>query len=243
MHGVVIRNKARLVVKCYAQVTSLDFDETFVPIARLESIHVLLVYATHHYFKLFQMGVKSTFLNWPIKEDIYVEQPLGFEDDKYPNYVFKLNMVLYELKQAPRAWYEYLRDFLVVNSFKAWKVDPTLFTKKVNRDLFVCQIYVDNIIFGSTNQTFCEEFSRIMIQKFEMSLMGALKFFLEFQVKQLKDDTIISQTKYTQDILKKFGMKDAKPIKASMGMNRHLDLDIGIKSVDHDRISLVFMCI
>jgi hypothetical protein len=91
--------------------------------------------------------------------------------------------------------------------------------------LFVCQIYVDDIIFGSTNKSTCEEFSRIMIQKFEMSMMWELKYFLGFQVKQLQEGTFISQTKYIQDILSKFGMKDAKPIKTPMGTNGHLDLD------------------
>jgi hypothetical protein len=101
-HGVVMRNKARLVAKSYSQVKCLDFDETFAPVARLEAICILLVYATHHDFKLFQMDVKSAFLNGPIKE-VYAEQPLGFEDEEYPNNVFKLHKVLYGLKQAPRA--------------------------------------------------------------------------------------------------------------------------------------------
>jgi hypothetical protein len=87
-YGMVTRNKARLVAKGYAQVIDLDFDDTFAPVARLESIYILLVYATHHCFKLFQMDVKSAFLNGSIKEEVYVEQPPGFEDDKYPDYVF-----------------------------------------------------------------------------------------------------------------------------------------------------------
>ena len=119
-----------------------------------------------------------------------MEQPPGFEDDKYPDHVYKLSKALYGLKQAPRA-------------------DPTLFTKICDSDHFVCQIYVDDIIFGSTNQKSCEEFSRVMMQKFEMSMMGELTYFLGFQVKQLKDGTFISQMKYTQDLLKRFGMKDA----------------------------------
>jgi hypothetical protein len=141
-------------------------------------------------------------------------------------------MLLYGLKQAPRAWYECLRDFLITNGFKVGKVDPTIFTKTIANDLFVCQIYVDDIIFGSTNKSTCEEFSRIMIQKFEMSMMGKLKYFLGFQVKQLQEGTFISQTKYIQDILTKFGMKDAKPIKTPMGTNGHLDLNTGGKSID-----------
>jgi hypothetical protein len=231
-HGVVARNKARLVAKGYAQVAGLDFEETFAPVARLESICILLAYAAHHSFKLFQMDVKSVFLNGPIKEDVYVEQPPGFEDDMYPGHVYKLSKALYGLKQAPRAWCECLRNFLISNAFKVGKADPTLFTKTCNGDLFVCQIYVDDIIFGCTNQKSCEEFSRVMMQKFEMSMMGELNYFLGFQVKELKEGTFISQTKYTQDLLKKFGMKDAKPAKTPMGTDIHLDLDKGGKSVD-----------
>jgi hypothetical protein len=188
--------------------------------------------ATYHGFKLYQMDVKSAFLNGPIKEEVYVEQPPVFEDSEYPNHLYKLSKALYGLKQAPRAWYECLRDFLITNGFKVSKANPTLFTKIVEKDLFICQIYVDDIIFGSTNKSTCEEFSRIMVQKFKMSMMGELRYFLEFQIKQLQDGTFISQTKYIQDILKKFGMKDAKPINTPMGTNGHLDLDTGVKSVD-----------
>jgi hypothetical protein len=244
---VVTRNKAQLVAKGYSQVEGLDFDETYAPIARLESIRILLAYATYHGFKLYQMDVKSAFLNGPIKEDVYVEQPPDFEDSEYPNHVYKLSKALYGLKQAPRAWYECLRDFLITNGFKVGKVDPTLFTKTVAKDLFVCQIYVDDIIFGSTNKSTCEEFSRIMIQKFEKYMMGELKYFLGFQIKQLQEGTFISQTKYIQDILMKFGMKDGKPIKTPMGTNGHLDLDTGGKSVDQTVYqsmigSLLYLC-
>jgi hypothetical protein len=218
-HGVVTRNKARLVAKGYSQVEGLDFGETYAPIVRLESIRILLAYATYYVFKLYQMDVKSAFLNGPIKEEVYVEQPPGFEDSEYPNHVYKLSKALYRLKQAPRAWYECLRYFLITNGFRVGKADPTLFTKTIVKVLFVCQIYVDDIIFVSTNKSTCEEFSRIMIQKFEMSMMGELKYFLGFQVKQLQDGTFISQTKYIQDILNKFGMKDAKSIKTPMGIS------------------------
>jgi hypothetical protein len=170
---VVTRNKARLVAKGYSQVEGLDFDETYAPVARLESIRILFAYATYHGFKLYQIDVKSAFLNGLIKEEVYVEQPPSFGDSEYPNHVYKLLKALYGLKQAPRAWYECLRDFLITNGFKVGKADPTLFTKTVAKDLFVCQIYVDDIIFGSTNKSTCEEFSRIMIHKFEMSIMGS----------------------------------------------------------------------
>jgi hypothetical protein len=102
-HGVVTRNKAILIAKGYSQVERLYFNETFAPVARLESIHILLAYTIHHDFKLYQMNIKSVFLNGPIKEEVYVEQLLGFEDKEYPNYVYKLHKALYGLKQAPRA--------------------------------------------------------------------------------------------------------------------------------------------
>jgi hypothetical protein len=144
--GLVVRNKARLVAQGYTQVEGLDFGETFAPVARLEAIRILLAYACAHNIKLYQMDVKSAFLNGKISELVYVEQPPCFEDPKRPNHMYKLSKVLYRLKQAPRAWYERLRDFLLSKDFKIGKIDTTLFTKGIGKDLFVCQIYVDDII-------------------------------------------------------------------------------------------------
>jgi len=125
-----------------------------------------------------------------------------------------------------------LRDFLISKGFKIGKVDTTLFTKDIGKDLFVCQIYVDDIIFGSTNPSFCEEFGEMMSREFEMSMIGELSFFLGLQIKQLKEGTFVCQSKYVKDILKKFGMEDAKPIKTPMATNGHLDLDEGGNPVD-----------
>jgi hypothetical protein len=144
-HGVVTRNKARLVAQGFTQVEGLDFGETYVPVARLESIRILIDYATNNDFKLYQMDVKSVFLDGPLQELVYVEQPPGFEDPKKPNHVFLLHKALYGLKQAPRAWYECLNDFLLKNGFEIGKVDSTLFTRKVDNELFMCQIYVDDV--------------------------------------------------------------------------------------------------
>jgi hypothetical protein len=131
-HGVVTRNKARLVAKEYSQVEGLYFGETYAPVARLESIRILLAYATYHGFKLYQMDVKSAFLNGPIKEEVYVEQPPSFEDSEYPSHVYKLSKALYGLKQAPK-----IRDFLITNGFKVKKADPTLFTKTIANDYYI----------------------------------------------------------------------------------------------------------
>jgi hypothetical protein len=143
-----------------------------------------------------------------------------------------LHKALYGLKQAPRAWYERLRDFLIEAGFKIGRVDNTLFIKIINNELFIYQIYVDDIIFGSTNLKVCKDFSDPMTREFEMSMIGELNFFLGFQIKQLMEGTFIHQEKYTNDILKKFKMDDCKPIKTPMPINGHLDLDEGGKSVD-----------
>jgi hypothetical protein len=221
-NGMVTRNKARLVAQGFTQVEGLEFEETYAPVTRLEAIRMLLAFAAHHDFKLYQMDVKSAFLNGPIQELVFVEQPPGFEDPKFPNHVYKLQKALYRLKQAPRAWYECLKEFLLKQGFEIGKADPTLFTHKVGNDIFVCQIYVDGIIFGSTNHVYVVEFSRIMTKRFEMSMMGELKFFLRFQIKQVKEGTFISQTKYTHDMVKKFDMVNTKSIKTPMPTNGHL---------------------
>jgi hypothetical protein len=127
-----------------------------------------------------------------MKEEVYVEQPPGFKNEEYPNHVYKLHKALYGLKQAPRAWYECLRDFLIKNGFRIGKADSTVFTRKMGKDLVVCQICGDDIIFGSINKSFCDEFSKIMTDKFEMSMMGVLTFFLGFQIKKSKEATFIS---------------------------------------------------
>jgi hypothetical protein len=236
-----------LVAQGFTQIEGLDFGETYAPITRLESICILLAYATHHDFKLYQMYVKSAFLNGPILELVYVEQPPGFKDPKLPNHVYKLHKALYGLKQAPRACYECLKDFLLRKGFKIGKTNPSLFTRKVKHDIFVCQIYVDINIFGSTNQEWYEDFSRIMTKRFEMSMMGELKFFLGFQIKQLKDGTFICQTKYTKDMPKKFYMENAKPIKTPILTNGHLDLNEDGKAMDQKVYrsmigSLLYLC-
>ena len=246
-HGQVTRNKARLVAQGFTQVEGLDFGETFAPVARLESIRILLAYASHHDFKLYQMDVKSAFLNGPLKELVYVKQPPGFEDPDHPSHVYELHKALYGLKQAPRAWYDHLTAFLSEKGFQIGLIDSTLFTKRVKGELFVCQIYVDDIIFGSTNHAINVEFENLMTKEFAMSMMGELKFFLGFQVKQLRGGTFINQALYIQDMLKRFKMQDVKPMKTPMPTNGQLNLDPNGKDVDQKVYrsmigSLLYLC-
>jgi hypothetical protein len=230
--GIIVRNKARLVAKGFSQVEGLDFGEIFAPVETLEAIHIFLAYASHHEMKLYQMNVKSAFLNGFINELVYVYQPPRFEDPRYPNNVYKLSKALYGLKQALRACYERLQDYLIEKGITIRKVDTTLFTKKLNGEIFICQVYVDDIIFGSTNEDYCKEFGELMSKEFEMSMIEELTFFLGFQVKQMREGIFISQEKYTKDLLKRFKMDECKPIKTPMPSNGHLNLDEGGKLID-----------
>ena len=221
-----------MVAQGYSQVEGIDYGETFAPIARLESIRMLIAYASHHNFKLQQMDVKSAFLNGPINELVYVKQPPGFEDPYFPDHVYQLDKALYGLKQAPRAWYDHLTELLQDRGFEVGLIDPTLFTKKVKGELFVCQLYVDDIISGSPNKAFNEEFAALMTSKFKMSSMGELKFFLGFEFKQRREGTFINQAKYTQDMLKRFKLSDVKPASTPMPTKCQLDIDPNGKAVD-----------
>ena len=153
---------------------------------------MLLAYASIMDFKLYQMDVKSAFLNGFIQEEAYVDQPPGFENSDKPNHVFRLIKALYGLKQAPRAWYERLSKFLLEKYFSRGKVDTTLFIKRKLHDILVVQIYVDDIIFGSTNESLCKEFSIDMQSEFEISMMGELNYFLGLQIKQTNDGIFVN---------------------------------------------------
>ena len=222
-NGIIVRNKARLVAQGYNQQEGIDFDETFAPVARLEAIRLLLAYACSMNFQLFQMDVKSAFLNGYINEEVYVKQPPGFEDFKNPSHVYKLKKALYGLKQAPRAWYDRLSNFLCEKGFVKGKVDKTLFIKKIKGNTLLAQVYVDDIIFGSTNKDLCEEFSIMMQGEFEMSMMGKLNYFLGLQIKQTKDGIFINQSKYCKELLKRFDMDSCKVMSTPMGSGTYVD--------------------
>jgi len=162
------------------------------------------------------MEVKSAFLNGDVEEEVFVKQPPGFEDLKNPDHVYKLKKSLYGLKQAPRALYDRLSNFLIKNDFKRGQVDTTLFKRTLEKDILVVQIYVDDIIFGSTNASICKEFSKLMQDEFEMSMMGELKFFLGIHVNQFKDGVYVHQTKYSKELPKKFKLQDCKVMNTPM---------------------------
>jgi len=234
-NGIITRHKARLVSKGYNQEEGIDCEETYAPVARLEAIRLLLSFAAFLDFKLFQMDVKFVFLNGLLNEEVYISQPPGFEDIEYPDQVYKLKRALYRLKQAPRAWYESLSKFLLEKGFSCGNVDNTLFSKRKGKDIILVQVYVEDIIFGSTNDIMCQELSKLMQGEFEMSLMGELTFFLGLQIKQTRDGIFLSQTKYALELLKKFDMQDCKSISTPMASTLSIDKDESGIDVDGKR--------
>ena len=162
----------------------VDYDVTFSPVAHMESIIILLALACHLKFKLYQMYVKTVFLNGFLKEDIYVAQPKGFIYPHFPNHVLYLKKALYGLKQALRAWYDRLTQYLASHGFARGKSDQTLFIKREDRELIVAQVYVDDIIFGSTKDELAHSFSKLMQAEFEMSKIRELNHFLKLQICQ-----------------------------------------------------------
>ncbi|GJR12816.1 retrovirus-related pol polyprotein from transposon TNT 1-94 [Tanacetum coccineum] len=228
----VIRNKARLVAKGYAQEEGIDFEESFAPVARLEAVRIFVAHAAHKSFPIYQMDVKTAFLNGPLKEEVYVAQPEGFVDPDHPEKVYLLRKALYGLKQAPRAWYDELSNFLMSKGFTKGTIDPTLFKIKYGEDILLVQIYVDDIIFGSTNPKYSKRFEKLMHSRFEMSLMGEMKFFLGLQIHQSPKGIFINQAKYALEILKKHNMDNCHSIGTPLATKPKLDVDLSGEPVD-----------
>ncbi|GJW75959.1 retrovirus-related pol polyprotein from transposon TNT 1-94 [Tanacetum coccineum] len=160
--GRVLKNKAQQVAQGFRQEEDINFEESFVLVARIEAIRIFVANSAHKNMMIDQMDIKMAFLNGELKEVVYVSQLEGFVDQDNPSHVYKLKKALYGLKQAPRAWYDMLSSFLISQQFSKGVVDPTLFTRHAGNDLLLVQIYVDDIIFASTNTAMCNEFANQM---------------------------------------------------------------------------------
>jgi hypothetical protein len=218
-----VRNKSTLVAQGYSQKEGIDYEETFTPIARLEAIRILVAFSVAKGLKLYQMDVKSAFLNCVLEEEVFMRQPRGFVSEKYTHRVYKLREALYWLKQAPRAWYSRFRGFLFERRFEMGKVHQTLFLLRQGKDILIVQVYVDDIVFGGSSNPLIARFADDKSSEFEMSMMGVLQFFLGLQIKQSKERTVVHQTKYTKDIVRKFKMDDSKAMATPMSTTTTLD--------------------
>nr|GEU41838.1 hypothetical protein [Tanacetum cinerariifolium] len=214
--GGIIKNKARLVARGYCQEEGIDFEESFAPVARLETIRIFLAFVAHMNMVVYQMDVKTTFLN----------------DQDNPNHIYKLKKALYGLKQAPRAWYDMLSSFLISQDFSKGSVDPTLFIHRNGNDLLLVQIYVDDIIFAASTLERCDLFANLMCSKFKMSMMGKISFSLELQISQSPRAIFINQSKYALESLKKYGFESCDPVDTPMVEKSKLDEDKEGKAVD-----------
>ncbi|GKC69950.1 putative ribonuclease H-like domain-containing protein, partial [Tanacetum coccineum] len=212
-----------------AKEKGIDYDKVFAPVARIEAIRLFLAFASFMGFIVYQMDVKSAFLYGTIDEEVYVSQPSGFIDPDHPKKVYKVVKALYGLHQDPRAWYATLPTFLEEHGYRRGTVDKTLFIKKDKKDIILVQVYVDDIIFGSTRKSWCEEFEALMKGRFQISSMGELVFFLRLQVKQKTDGIFISQDKYVADMLKKFDLASVKtaitPMETKMALTKDEEAD------------------
>nr|GEY73268.1 hypothetical protein [Tanacetum cinerariifolium] len=173
--GIVIRNKARLVAQGHIQEEGIDYDEVFAPVARIEAMRLFLAYASFKDFIVYQMDVKSAFLHGKIEEEVYVCQPSRFKDPGFPDKVYTVEKALYGLHQAPRVWYETMSTYLLDNRFKRGQIDKTLFIKRNKGNIILVQVYVDDIIFGSTKKEMCDAFEILMHEKLQMSSMDVKK--------------------------------------------------------------------
>nr|GEX20609.1 putative ribonuclease H-like domain-containing protein [Tanacetum cinerariifolium] len=221
----------------YMHEEGIDYDEVFASVGRIEAIRLFLAYASFIGFMVYQMDVKSSFLYGTIEKEVYVCQPPGFEDPDYPDKVYKVVKALYELHQAPRAWYA---NYLLENDFQRGKIDQTLFIKQQKGDILLVRVYVDDIIFGSTNKELCKDFEELMKDKFQMSLIGELTFFLGLQVKQKDDGIFISQDKYVAKILRKFSFTYVKSASTPIETEKPLHKDPDGEDVDvHIYMSMI----
>ncbi|GJR40559.1 putative ribonuclease H-like domain-containing protein [Tanacetum coccineum] len=226
------KNPKRLVAQGYTQEEGIDYDEVFALVARIEAIRLFLAYASFKDFMVYQMDVKSDFLYGKIKEEVYVCQPPEFKDPDFPDRVYNIEKALYRLHQAPRAWYETLLTYMFDNGFQRGKIDKILFIKRHKGDILLVQVYVDDIIFGSTKKELCISFETLMHEKFQMSSMGELTFFLGLQVQQKKYGIFISLDKYVVEILKKFLFIEVKTTSTPMETQKPLLKDEDGEEVD-----------
>nr|GEW98005.1 retrotransposon protein, putative, unclassified [Tanacetum cinerariifolium] len=216
----------------YRQEEGIDFEESFAPVAILEAIRISLAYAAHKNMVVYQMDVKTAFLNDNLLEEVYVSQSDGFVDPDNPNYVYKLKKALYGLKQALRAWYDMLSSFLLSQDFSKGSVDPTLFIRRNRNDLLLVQIYVDDIIFAASTPEMCDIFAKIMCSKFKISMMGKISFFLGLKISQSPRGIFINQSKYALESLKRYGFESCDLVDTPTVEKSKLDEDKEGKAID-----------
>ncbi|KAL0325747.1 UNVERIFIED_CONTAM: Retrovirus-related Pol polyprotein from transposon RE2 [Sesamum radiatum] len=230
--GSIQKHKARLVAKGYSQLPGIDYTETFAPVARLDTIRALIAIAANKKWKIYQMDVKSAFLNGYIDEEIYVEQPQGFIAKGSEEKVLRLKKALYGLKQAPRAWYSRIDKYFMDRGFRRSLSEPTLYIKSQGNDTLIVSLYVDDLIYTGNNEKMIQVFKEDMMKTFEMSDLGLMHFFLGIEINQEKEGIFICQRKYTETLLKKFKMESCKTVTTPLVTGEKYQKEDGSQKVD-----------
>ena len=230
--GKVLKHKARLVAKGYVQEHGVDFDEIFAPVTRLETVRLLLALAAKSEWEVHHLDVKTAFLNGEISEDVYVAQPEGFEKEGKKNLVYKLLKALYGLRQAPRAWYAKLNSCLESLGFKRCPSEHAVYTRKEGENNLIVAVYVDDLLVTGNNVSDIDRFKEQMSQRFDMTDMGMLNYYLGIEVEQSKGCIKLKQSGYARKIIEKAGLKGCNPTKYPMDPKEQIDKDKGGKVVD-----------
>eukprot|EP00253_Pinus_taeda_P022296 PITA_22296 len=208
--GKIERHKERLVVKGYKQQYGRDYEETFAPVARMETVRAVSSIAAKNKWKVYQMDVKSAFLNGVLNEEVYIEHPLGYERKGQEHKVCRLKKSLYGLKQAPRAWYSRIDFYLLENVFDKCEGEPTVYIKEKDGKILIVVLYVDDVIFTGNDNYLVKNFKTVMKDEIEMTDMGFLRYFLGIEVDQNENGIFISQARYVNEVSGKFNMQECK---------------------------------
>ncbi|WZY88683.1 hypothetical protein YC2023_045418 [Brassica napus] len=241
--GSINKHKARLVAKGYSQIYGVDFSETFAPVARLDTIRMMLALAAQNTWKVFHLDVKSAFLNGYLEEEIYVEQPAGFRVKEQEDKVYLLKKALYGLRQAPRVWYTRIDDHLQKMGFVKSQSEATFYIKETSGNLLVVSIYVDDQLVTGNNEILLGAFKSEILKAFEMTDLGLMSYFLGMEVQQKGDGIIIHQRKYAKEILKKFQMEDCKGTDTPMNQKEKFSKEDGAEKIDENKYRSLIGCL
>lgn len=230
-------------MKGYALQFRVDFSDTFAPFARLDTIRILLAITAHFKWKIFQMYLKSAFLNGWLNEKIFVEQPERYIVEGQEDKLYLFRKTLYGLKQAPRAWYSRINEYLMSLGFERSPNEHTLYVREIDDEKIFISLYVDDLLVTGTNSTRLQDFKNELHKEFEMNDLGEMSFFLGMEVWQSANGIFVSQKKYANELLKKFAMKNCKPVNTPLVKNLKLCKNDGAAKVEETKYKSMVGCL